>query len=110
MKTQTEVHTCKTEYGIKTYATREAYCDACEQEAYEQDQLEAQLGEIEAEFIMSWVNGGGSPSDARLAFKQMQKREEMEEAERKFNEKVSRWESEELARVEKNLQKRGVIY
>ena len=110
-------HTCKTVDGIKTYAKRveviggyAGTCDGCEYEKAQEEEAEAQLGEIEAEFIMSWVNGGGRPEDARLAMRQIEEREAKEEAERKFQEQVSRIESEELARVEKNLQRRGIIY
>jgi hypothetical protein len=35
----------------------------------EADQLAQQQGEIEAEFIMSWVNGGGRAEDARTAYR-----------------------------------------
>ncbi len=74
------IHTCKVINGIKTFARRVeviggwmGICDGCEQEAYEQDQLYGQEGEIEAEFIMSWINGGGSPDDAIRAFRQHQR-------------------------------------
>ena len=113
-------HTCKTVDGVTTFAARitignrtYGYCEGCEYEDHlkaKEEEAEAQLGEIEAEFIMSWVNGGGRPEDARLAMKQIEAREAQEEAERKFQEQVSRLESEELAKVEKNLQKKGIIY
>ena len=75
-KMETE-HTCKTVDGVTTYAMRykviggyAGYCEQCNYEKAQEEEAEAQLGEIEAEFIMSWVNGGGRAEDARLAMKQ----------------------------------------
>jgi hypothetical protein len=76
-------------------------CNACGE-----DIAQIAEGEAYAEFGSSWIHGGGSAEDVRLAWNQMKREDAEAERVRKIDEVLARQETAYFA----ELEKRGTIY
>lgn len=59
-----------TECGLcQNDLTNDNWCEPCEKEEFEREYLLSVEDEMRAEFVMSWVCGGGDPQDAKSAYR-----------------------------------------